>query len=145
MLNRLKMIVVPFFLLKGSDSSQRATEMRETGREEKRRKEESNMCVSMWERQRGRERDVGTHISVQHDNITNRVVKVKSLSRVRLFATPWTVAHQAPPSMWFSKQEYWSGLPFPSPRESSLPRDQTLVSCITGRCFNLWAIREALE
>ena len=42
-------------------------------------------------------------------------VKVKSLSRVRLFATPWTVAHQAPPSMGFSRQEYWRGLPFPSP------------------------------
>ena len=42
-------------------------------------------------------------------------VKVKSLSPVRLFATPWTVAHQAPPSMGFSRQEYWSGLPFPSP------------------------------
>ena len=42
-------------------------------------------------------------------------VKVKSLSRVQLFATPWTVAYQAPPSMGFSKQEYWSGLPFPSP------------------------------
>ena len=42
-------------------------------------------------------------------------VKVKSLSRVRLFATPWTVAHQAPPSMGFSRQEYWSGLPSPSP------------------------------
>ena len=42
-------------------------------------------------------------------------VKVKSLSRVRLFATPWTVAYQAPPSMGFSWQEYWSGLPFPSP------------------------------
>ena len=40
---------------------------------------------------------------------------VKSLSRVRLFATPWTVAHQAPPSLGFSRQEYWSGLPFPSP------------------------------
>ena len=36
-------------------------------------------------------------------------VNVKSLSRVRLFATPWTVAHQAPPSMEFSRQEYWSG------------------------------------
>ena len=43
------------------------------------------------------------------------IVKVKSLSRVRLFATPWTVAYQAPPSMGFSRQEYWSGLPFPSP------------------------------
>ena len=40
---------------------------------------------------------------------------MKSLSRVRLFATPWTVAHQAPLSMEFSRQEYWSGLPFPSP------------------------------
>ena len=38
-------------------------------------------------------------------------VKVKSLSRVRLFATPWTAIHQAPPSMGFSRQEYWSGLP----------------------------------
>ena len=42
-------------------------------------------------------------------------VKVKSLSPVRLFATPWTVAYQASPSMRFSGQEYWSGLPFPSP------------------------------
>ena len=42
-------------------------------------------------------------------------VKVKSLSHVRLFQTSWTVAHQAPPSMGFSRQEYWSGLPFPSP------------------------------
>ena len=41
--------------------------------------------------------------------------KVKSLSRVPLFATPPTVAHQAPPSMEFSRQEYWGGLPFPSP------------------------------
>ena len=39
---------------------------------------------------------------------------VQSLSRVRLFATLWTVAHQAPPSMGFSGQEYWNGLPFPS-------------------------------
>ena len=41
--------------------------------------------------------------------------KVKLLSCVRLFVTPWTVAYQAPPSMGFSRQEYWSGLPFPSP------------------------------
>ena len=40
---------------------------------------------------------------------------MKLLSRVRLFATPWTVAYQAPPSMGFSRQECWSGLPFPSP------------------------------
>ena len=48
-------------------------------------------------------------------------VKVKSLSRVRLFATPWTVAYQAPPSMGFSRQEYWSGLPFPSPGDLPNP------------------------
>ena len=47
---------------------------------------------------------------------TNEIkVKVKSLSWVRLFVTLWTVAHQAPPSMGFSRQEYWSGVPFPSP------------------------------
>ena len=40
---------------------------------------------------------------------------MKSLSRVRLFSTPWTVAYQAPPSMGFSRQEYWSGVPVPSP------------------------------
>ena len=42
-------------------------------------------------------------------------VKVKSLSCVRLFAIPWTAAYQAPPSMGFARQEYWSGLPLPSP------------------------------
>ena len=42
-------------------------------------------------------------------------VKVKSLSYVRLFATPWTAAYHTPPSVGFSRQEYWSGLPFPSP------------------------------
>ena len=44
-----------------------------------------------------------------------RINKVKPLSCVQLFLTPWTVAYQAPPSMGFSRQEYWSGLPFPSP------------------------------
>ena len=41
-------------------------------------------------------------------------MKVKSLSRVQLLATPWTAAYQAPPSMGFSRQEYWSGVPLPS-------------------------------
>ena len=44
---------------------------------------------------------------------------MKSLSRVQLFATPWTAAYQAPPSMGFSRQEYWSGVPLPSPKEIS--------------------------
>ena len=47
--------------------------------------------------------------------------EVKSLSRVQLFATPWTVARQAPLSMGFSRQEYWSGLPFPSPGDLPNP------------------------
>ena len=45
----------------------------------------------------------------------NRKMKVKSLSHVQLFVTPWSIAHKAPLSMEFSRQEYWSGLPFPSP------------------------------
>ena len=48
-------------------------------------------------------------------------VKVKLLSRVRLFATPWTGACQAPLSMGFFRQEYWSGLPFPPPGDLPNP------------------------
>ena len=48
-------------------------------------------------------------------------MNVKSLSRVRLFAAPWTVGHQAPPSMGFSRQEYQSGLLFPSPGDLPHP------------------------
>ena len=47
---------------------------------------------------------------------------MKSLSRVPLFVTPWTVAYQAPLSLGFSRQEYWSGLPFPSSGDLPLPR-----------------------
>ena len=46
---------------------------------------------------------------------------LKSLSRVQLFVTPWTVAYQVSPSMGFSRQEYWSGLPFPSPGDLPNP------------------------
>ena len=48
--------------------------------------------------------------------------QVKSLSHVQLFATPWTIAYQAPLSMGFSRQEYWSGLPCPSPGDLPDPR-----------------------
>ena len=51
----------------------------------------------------------------EKDKVVCVCVCVKSLSRVRLFVAPWTVARQAPPPMGFSRQEYWSGLPFPSP------------------------------
>ena len=56
----------------------------------------------------GKNTGVGCHFLLQ-------CVKVKSLSRVRLFRTPWTAAHQAPPSTGFSRQECWSGVPSPSP------------------------------
>ena len=52
---------------------------------------------------------------------SHREMKVKSLSRVRLFASPRTVDYQALPSMGFSRQEYWSGLPFPSPEDRPDP------------------------
>ena len=54
-------------------------------------------------------------VAISFSNAWKWKVKVKSLSCVRLFATPWTATHQAPPSMGFSRQEYWSGVPSPSP------------------------------
>ena len=54
-------------------------------------------------------------VAISFSNAWKGKVKVKSLSRVRLFATPWSAAYQAPPPMGFSRQEYWSGVPLPSP------------------------------
>ena len=62
----------------------------------------------------GKNTGVGCHFLLQCIK-----VKVKSLSHVRLLATPWTGAYQAPPSMGFSRQEYWSGVPLPSPNAHS--------------------------
>ena len=54
-------------------------------------------------------------VAISFSNAWKWKVKVKSLSRVQLLATPWTATYQAPPSMGFSRQEYWSGVPLPSP------------------------------
>ena len=54
-------------------------------------------------------------VAISFSNVWKWKVKVQSLSRVPLLATPWTAAYQAPPSMGFSRQEYWSGVPLPSP------------------------------
>ena len=54
-------------------------------------------------------------VAISFSNVWKWKVKGKSLSHVRLLETPWTVAYQAPPSMGFSRQEYWSGVPLPSP------------------------------
>jgi len=53
-------------------------------------------------------------VAISFSNAWKWKVKVKSLSRVQLFATPWTAAYQAPPSIGFSRQEHWSGVPLPS-------------------------------
>ena len=71
------------------------------------------------------------------------VKNVKLPSCVRLFATPLTVACQAPLSMGFSRQEYWSGLPFPSPGESSQPRGRNGSPTLQADS-TVWATRETL-
>ena len=58
-------------------------------------------------------------VAISFSNAWKWKVKVKSLSCFQLLATPWTAAHQAPPSMGFSRQEYWSGVPLPSPKEKT--------------------------
>ena len=62
----------------------------------------------------GKNTGVGCHF---FSNVWKWKVKVKSLSHVWLLATPWTAAYQASPSMGFSRQEYWSGVPLPFPRD----------------------------
>jgi len=57
-------------------------------------------------------------VAISFSNASKWKVKVKSLSRVQLLATPWTAAYQGPPFMGFSRQEYWSGVPLPSPNTS---------------------------
>ena len=57
---------------------------------------------------------------------------MKSLSHVRLSATPWTVAYHTPPSMGFSRQEYWSGLPFPSPEDLPDPGIESMSPAPAG-------------
>ena len=64
------------------------------------------------------------------------VCMLSGFSCVHLFVTLWTAARQAPLSMGFPRQEYWSGLPFPSPRGSSWPRDQTRISCTSHSLYH---------
>ena len=60
-------------------------------------------------------------VAISLSNAWKWKVRVKSLSHVQLLTTPWTAAHQAPLSMGFSRQEYWSGLPLPSPMPALVP------------------------
>ena len=79
-------------------------------------------------------------VAVSFSNAWKWKVKVKLLSRVRLFATPWTAAYQAPPPMGFSRQEYWSGLPLPSPKTGLRQENPTYSVLLEVNCiFTSWA------
>ena len=95
--------------------------------------QKSTICNTLWMRAK----------SLQ--SCVTLCVYVKSFSRVWLFATPWTVAYQAPPSMGFSRQEYWSGLPYPFPVdlpdpgiEPRSPAFQADVSTFEPPGMSLW-------
>ena len=76
-------------------------------------------------------------VAIAFSNAGKWKVKAKSLSLVRLLATPWTAAHQAPPSMGFSRQEYWSGVPLPSPSLASTAIILPYVFCSLLN-YNIW-------
>ena len=71
-------------------------------------------------------------VAISFSNAWKWKVKVKSLSPIRLLATPWTAAYQAPLSIGFSRQEYWSGVPLPSPFDPWIP------------CFGIWSKKETI-
>ena len=83
-------------------------------------------------------------LAISFSNAWKWKVKVKSLSRVQLFATPWTAAYQAPPSMGFSRQEYWSRVPLPSPARPGCNPAIASDLCnyvlrpISNSCFYMW-------
>ena len=83
------------------------------------------------------ETEVDVFLEVPALSVIQRVCMISHFSRVQLFVTPWTVARQAPLSVDFSRQEYWGGLPFPSPGDLPQPKNQTQVSCIAGGFFAL--------
>ena len=96
-------------------------------------------------------------VAISSSNAWKWKVKVKSLSRVWLLATPWTATYQAPPSMGFSRQEYWSGMPLPSPmtnldsilksRDITLPTNVRLVKAMVFPVVMLgceiWTMKKA--
>ena len=73
--------------------------------------------------------------------IENQLGSVQSLSHVQLFATPWTTAYQAPPSMGFSRQEYWSGVPLPSPYTILESIKCAIALCLKKRMYIIVAVQ----
>jgi len=89
--------------------------------------------------------------SISYLHMTQTILTIKILvvvlSYVQLFVNPWTVAHQAPLSVEFSRQEYWSGLPFPPPGDPPNPGikpESPASPALAGRCFTTYATWEAL-
>ena len=74
-------------------------------------------------------------LAISSSNAWKWKVKVKSLSRVQLWATPWTAAYQAPLSMGFSRQEYWSEVPSPSPKEGWAPKNWCFQIAVVEKTF----------
>ena len=79
-------------------------------------------------------------VAISFSNAWKWKVKVKLLSRVRLLVTPWTAAYQAPPSMGLSRQEYWSGVPLPSPHVCIYYLYKNLFICYLYKLFFLWVV-----
>ena len=82
-------------------------------------------------------------VAISFSNAWKWKVKVKALSRVQLLVTSWTAAHQAPPSMGFSRQDYWSGVPLPSPDHLWLRYiSELIVTCVFYEASVWWALLE---
>ena len=79
-------------------------------------------------------------VAISFSNAWKWKVKVKSLSRVQLFATRWTAAYQAPPSMGFSRQEYWSGVPLPSVAGKVPAALDQFFSGVLGIIYKGWVL-----
>ena len=75
-------------------------------------------------------------VAISFSNAWKWKVKMKLLSRVRLLVTSWTAAHQAPPSMGFFRQEYWSGVPLPSSVFTCLVHSNSIIA--VAQVINLW-------
>ena len=86
-------------------------------------------------------------VAISFSNAWKWKVKVKPLGCVQPLATPWTAAYQAPPSMGFSRQEYWSGVPLPSPVVllGQMKRKQTCLQRMVVSILELWSERKPID
>ena len=85
-------------------------------------------------------------VAISFSNAWKWKVKVKLLSHVRLLVTPWTAAHQAPPPMGFSRQEYWSGVPLPSPcTVRGTYKNHNIIACWNGKGDKNWPFMSILK